>query len=80
MKYKIQAYLRRVSAIIMSFLMGLSIFGGNDAKPKDRPDANSITAYSTDIADYRLTIDVEDLTSGIYFLNVRNEKVKFVKN
>ena len=27
-----------------------------------------------------LTIDVKDLTSGVYFLNVRNEKVRFIKN
>ncbi|MBQ1966756.1 MAG: hypothetical protein II356_02145, partial [Clostridia bacterium] len=60
MKFKIQAYLRRVSALIMSFIMGLSIFGGNEAKPVERPEANSITAYNTDSADYRLTVDVED--------------------
>ena len=27
-----------------------------------------------------LTIDVEDLTSGIYFINVSNQKMKFLKN
>ena len=54
MKFKIQAYLRKVSAIIMSFIMGLSIFGGSDSETKERPDANSITAYSTDAADYQL--------------------------
>ena len=59
MKYKIQAYLRRISAIIMSFIMGFSIFGG-EVKPVERPDANSITPYSTESADYRLTVDVED--------------------
>ena len=53
MKFKIQAYLRRVSALIMSFIMGLSIFGGNEAKPVERPEANSITAYNTDRARLR---------------------------
>ena len=27
-----------------------------------------------------LTIDVEDLTSGIYFINVSNQRMKFLKN
>ena len=28
----------------------------------------------------KLTIDVEDLTSGIYFINVSNQRMKFLKN
>ena len=77
MKYKIQAYLRRVSAIIMSFIMGLSIFGGNEADPVIRPDANSITEYNTDSADYRLTVDaqdeihdISDLLYGVFFEDI----------
>ena len=77
MKYKIQAYLRRISAIIMSFIMGLSIFGDNEVKPVERPDANSITAYSTEDADYRLTVDVEDkihdisdMLFGVFFEDI----------
>ena len=27
-----------------------------------------------------ITIDIEDLTSGIYFLNVSNQRMKFLKN
>ena len=27
-----------------------------------------------------LTIDVEDLTSGVYFINVSNQRMKFLKN
>ena len=27
-----------------------------------------------------LTIDIEDLTSGIYFINVSNQRMKFLKN
>ena len=76
MKFKIQAYLRRISAIIMSFIMGLSIFNGG-AKPVERPDANSITSYNTDSADYRLTVDVEDeihdisdMLYGVFFEDI----------
>ena len=77
MKYKIQAYLRRVSAIIMSFIMSISIFGGTEESIKNRPDANSVTAYNTEEADYRLTIDVEDeihdisdMLYGVFFEDI----------
>ena len=77
MKYKIQAYLRRISAIIMSFIMGLSIFGGNEADPVIRPDANSITEYNADSADYRLTVDAQNeihdishLLYGVFFEDI----------
>lgn len=60
MKFKIQDYLRKILAVIMSFLASLSIFGGESEESKVRPNANSVTAYSAESADYRLDIDVSD--------------------
>lgn len=78
MKYAIYQWIKKalaaITAAIMSFTGG--IFA--DKEPEiNRPDANTVTAYSQADSDYRLTIDVEDeihdisdLLFGIFFEDI----------
>ena len=58
----------------MSFTGGI---GGTTPPEKDKPDANTVTAYSTGEADYSLNIDagdeihdISDLLFGIFFEDI----------
>ncbi len=78
MKFAIIQALKKAFAVILSGI--LSLTGGifADKEPIiDRPDANTVTAYDTEKADYSLTIDVEDeihdisdLLFGIFFEDI----------
>ncbi len=78
MKYAIYQWLKKgvaaIVAAIMSFSGGI---GGTTPPEKDRPDANTVTAYSTEDADYSLNIDagdeihdISDLLFGIFFEDI----------
>lgn len=78
MKYAIYQWLKKgvaaIVAAIMSFTGGI---GGTTPPEKDRPDANTVTAYSTEEADYSLNIDagdeihdISDLLFGIFFEDI----------
>ena len=61
----------------MAAVMSLGIFGGNIPEEPARPDANTVTAYSTADADYTLGIDagneihdISDLLFGIFFEDI----------
>ena len=64
MQQKLNAFLKKIMATIMSIIASLSIFGTNT--PTDpitsRPEANTVTAYdnSETVADYILSIDPKD--------------------
>ena len=75
MKFAIIQALKKAFAAILSGIMALTggIFGGGEAEI-ERPEANTVTAYDKDAADYTLMIDVEDeihdisdLLFGIFF-------------
>ncbi|MBQ2974016.1 MAG: hypothetical protein IJE19_06650 [Clostridia bacterium] len=78
MKYAIYQWLKKgvaaIVAAIMSFTGGI---GGTTPPEKDKPDANTVTAYSTGEADYSLNIDagdeihdISDLLFGIFFEDI----------
>ena len=81
MQQKLNAFLKKAMATIMSIIASLSIFGGGDSAEKitSRPDENTVTAYdfSDTVADYTLAIDPEDeihdiseLLYGIFFEDI----------
>ena len=76
MKFTIIRALKKIFAFIMTAIMTLTgdISGEPDA---ERPDANTVTSYSTENADYSMTVDVEDeihdisdLLFGIFFEDI----------
>lgn len=78
MKFAIIQALKKAFAAILSGIMALTggIFGGGEAEI-ERPEANTVTAYDKDAADYTLMIDVEDeihdisdLLFGIFFEDI----------
>ena len=78
MKFAIIQALKKAFAAFLSGIMALTggIFGGGEAEI-ERPEANTVTAYDKDAADYTLMIDVEDeihdisdLLFGIFFEDI----------
>lgn len=78
MKYVILRYLQKGLAAFMSFLMAVTggIFSDKETEP-ERPEANTVTAYDAESADYSLMVDVEDeihdisdLLFGIFFEDI----------
>ncbi|MBQ2903169.1 MAG: carbohydrate binding domain-containing protein [Clostridia bacterium] len=78
MKYAIYQWLKKTVAAVVAAIM--SFAGGIDT-PKapdiDRPDANTVTAYNTENADYTMNIDagdeihdISDLLFGIFFEDI----------
>ncbi len=75
MKYQIFSYIKKVLAAVMASIM--SVFAA-DAPPETvRPDANTVTAYDAEAADYTLDIDaseeyrqISDLLFGIFFEDI----------
>lgn len=78
MKYAIYQWLKKGVAAIVAAIMSFSGGSGGTTPPeKDRPDANTVTAYSTEEADYSLNIDagdeihdISDLLFGIFFEDI----------
>lgn len=81
MHQKLLAFMKKITAVIMSVIASLSIFGGGDTADKitSRPDENTITAYNSadTVADYTLSIDasdeihdISDLLYGIFFEDI----------
>lgn len=78
MKFAIIQALKKAFAVILSGIMTLTggIFADKESDIK-RPEANTVTAYDTEAADYSLMIDVEDeihdisdLLFGIFFEDI----------
>ena len=77
MKYTIYQIFKKGISAFMAAVMSLGIFGGNIPEEPARPDANTVTAYSTADADYTLGIDagneihdISDLLFGIFFEDI----------
>lgn len=80
MQLKLSAFLKKISAVIISILTALSLIGGETADPiTSRPKENTVTAYNADesVADYTLSIDagdeihdISDLLYGIFFEDI----------
>lgn len=80
MQLKLSAFLKKISAVIISILTALSLIGGETADPiASRPKENTVTAYNADesVADYTLSIDagdeihdISDLLYGIFFEDI----------
>lgn len=79
MQLKVLAFLRKITAFIVSILTSLSIIGSDKDLITSRPDENTITAYdsSETVADYTLKIDasdeihdISDLLYGIFFEDI----------
>ncbi len=78
MKYTIYQLIKKVISAITAAIISFS--GGIFAEKepvKNRPDANTVTAYNEENADYSLTVDVEDeihdisdLLFGIFFEDI----------
>ncbi len=78
MKYTIYQFFKKGIAALVAAIMSLtgSVGGENPPEP-DRPDANTVTAYSTENADYTMNIDagdeihdISDLLFGIFFEDI----------
>lgn len=80
MQLKLTAFLKKITAFIVSILTALSIIGGgNNDSITSRPDKNTVTPYdnSESVADYTLKIDasneihdISDLLYGIFFEDI----------
>lgn len=76
MKFQIASYLQKLSASIIAWIIAL--FGCTETPSlKVRPDANTVTPYSTQEADYTLDTDISDdvhdisdLLFGIFFEDI----------
>ncbi len=76
MKYAVVSFLRRAVAAILAFFT--SVFGGGTALPQPpEKEANVISAYSEEAADYLLTADaanrpheISDLLFGAFFEDI----------
>ena len=79
MKYVIFEFLKKAVAVLTSAFMTMTggIFAEKEPEQPERPEANSVTAYSEEDADYSLTVEVEDeihdisdLLFGIFFEDI----------
>ncbi len=79
MKYAVYQALKKFFAALVSAIVALTggVFAEKEPEKIERPEANSVTAYSTESADYSLMIDVEDeihdisdLLFGIFFEDI----------
>ncbi len=80
MQLKLLAFLKKVSAVIISILTSLSLIGGGESELiTSRPEENTVTPYdaSQSVADYTLDIDagneihdISDLLYGIFFEDI----------
>ncbi len=78
MKFVVAAWFEKITAAVMAFIMSLSLFGGEaPPTPVERPEANTVTAYSAEKSDYQLNVDVgeeihdiSDLLFGVFFEDI----------
>ncbi len=77
MKYKIQDFFKKISAFLLSIFTAFTVGGGKTEPPKERPEANTVSVYSEEAADYKLGIDVSDeihdiseLLFGVFFEDI----------
>ena len=77
MKYLIYKWFKKIFAALVAAIMSFTGSGGTTPAEKDRPDANTVTAYSTETSDYTLNIDaddeihdISDLLFGIFFEDI----------
>ncbi len=79
MKYIILDGLKKALAAVVSVILAVTggIFGGDEPIEIERPDTNTVTAYDTETADYRLSVDasdgihdISDLLFGIFFEDI----------
>ena len=79
MKYVIYKALKKFFAVITVAVISLTggIFGEKEPSEPQRPDANTVTAYSAADADYTLDIDaddeihdISDLLFGVFFEDI----------
>ncbi|MBQ2841416.1 MAG: hypothetical protein IJE72_00105 [Clostridia bacterium] len=78
MKYAIYQFIKKgFSAIVALFMSITGIFGETNPPEMNRPDTNTVTAYSTENADYAMNIDagdeihdISDLLFGIFFEDI----------
>ena len=79
MKYVIISFFKKILAVITAAIMTATggIFAEKEPVEPERPEANSVTAYDKESADYSLTVDVEDeihdisdLLFGIFFEDI----------
>ncbi len=78
MHYKISMKLKKILAVILSFIasMGLTCGQGGET-PVERPDANTLTVYDAAKSDYQLSVDAADeihdiseLLYGVFFEDI----------
>ncbi len=77
MKYVIYQWFKKGFAALVAAIMAFTGSGNTTPPEKDRPDANTVTAYSTGDSDYTLNIDagdeihdISDLLFGIFFEDI----------
>ncbi len=77
MKYVICQWFKKGFAALVAAIMAFTGSGGTTPPEKDRPNANTVTAYSTEDSDYTLNIDagdeihdISDLLFGIFFEDI----------
>ena len=78
MKYAIYQWLKKGIAALVAAIMSITGLGGSAPQPeKERPEANTVTVYSAEDADYALNIDagdeihdISDLLFGIFFEDI----------
>ncbi len=81
MQHKFMDFLKKISAVILSIITSLSIFGGDVPSEliTSRPKENTVTAYDAGetVADYTLDIDagnkihdISELLYGIFFEDI----------
>lgn len=77
MKYAIYQFVKKGIAAIVAAIMAFTGSGDTTPPEKDRPDANTVTAYSTEASDYTMSIDagdeihdISDLLFGIFFEDI----------
>lgn len=77
MRYTLVSFFRRAIAVAAAFFM--TLFGGKAQTPaeKERPEANTVSPYAAEDADYTLTIDagkekheISDMLFGIFFEDI----------
>ena len=78
MQIKLMAFLKKVIAALLSLITSFSLgCGGDEVVNVSRPEANTVTAYSTQDADYQMTVDASDeihdiseLLYGVFFEDI----------
>lgn len=77
MKYVICQWIKKGVAAVIAAIMAFSGGGSTPSPEPERPEANTVTAYSTENSDYTMSIDagneihdISDLLFGIFFEDI----------